>query len=165
MAVKAISPAAGRARPVGNFELFSWYFMRLSGIALVVLVLGHLAVMHVIGRVSDVNATFVANRMLSPLWRTWDLTMVLLALLHGVNGARWIIDDYVHSAGARLWALSALYLVAFVFVVLGSLILLTFQPKVLREGAPAGTGMVRHTSPAQVPVSWTAGGRAGGHGG
>jgi succinate dehydrogenase / fumarate reductase membrane anchor subunit len=102
--------------------------MRISGVVLIFLVLGHLAIMHVFGSVEDVSAAFVAERLANPLWRVYDLTMVILALLHGTNGARWILDDYVHSGRWRLIAFSTLYTIAFVLLVVGSLILLTFQP-------------------------------------
>lgn len=127
MAVK-INPANGRPRPAGDFELFSWYFMRVSGIILLLLVLGHLAIMHVFGSVENINTMFVSGRLANPLWRTYDLTMVILALIHGVNGTRWIMNDYVHSRRARLIAFSLLYSITFLFLILGSLILLTYQP-------------------------------------
>ena len=52
---------------------------------------------------------------------------MILALLHGGNGVRWMIDDYVHSDRWRLIAFSTLYTTLFVLLVVGSLILLTFQ--------------------------------------
>ncbi|HOJ22068.1 MAG TPA: succinate dehydrogenase hydrophobic membrane anchor subunit [Armatimonadota bacterium] len=124
---------AEQPRPTGNFELFSWYFMRVSGVVLLFLILGHLAVMHLFGSVEDVSAAFVAERLANPLWRVYDLTMVVLALLHGGNGVRWILDDYVHSNRWRLIAFSTLYTALFVLLVVGSLILLTFQV----PGSPA----------------------------
>lgn len=134
MGMTRATTTAGRQRPTGSFELFTWYFMRLSGIALIFLVLGHLAIMHVFGSVENVTADFVAARLSNPLWRTYDLTMVILALLHGANGARWIVDDYVHGDRARLIALSLLYSVVFLFIVLGTLILLVYQPSVAQAG-------------------------------
>src|SRR6201991_4629062 len=72
-----------------NFELYSWLFMRLSGLILVVLVLGHLFIMMVLdGGVTKINFAFVAGRWSNPFWQVWDLTMLWLAELHGVNGLR-----------------------------------------------------------------------------
>jgi succinate dehydrogenase / fumarate reductase membrane anchor subunit len=78
-----------------NFELYSWLFMRISGIVLVFLVLGHLFIMNILdGGVQRINFAFVAGRWASPFWQVWDLTMLWLAMLHGTNGMRTIINDY-----------------------------------------------------------------------
>ena len=50
-----------------NFELYSWLFMRASGVLLVFLVLGHLFIMLVTdGGVSKIGFAFVAGRWSSP---------------------------------------------------------------------------------------------------
>ncbi|NED05595.1 succinate dehydrogenase, partial [Streptomyces sp. SID6648] len=47
----------------GNFEMVAWLFMRLSGVVLVVLVLGHLLIQLVLdGGVSKIGFAFVAGR-------------------------------------------------------------------------------------------------------
>ena len=52
-----------------NFELYSWLFMRISGIVLVFLVLGHLLIMNILdGGVQRINFAFVAGRWSSPFW-------------------------------------------------------------------------------------------------
>ena len=119
------------ARPVptgSNFELMAWFFMRISGIVLVFMALGHLLIMHILNDVADLNYAFVAERYATPLWRTYDLIMLFLALLHGVNGARVLIVDYVHTRGRRVLSLSTLYVIAFALLCLGALVILTFQP-------------------------------------
>lgn len=124
----------GRPRPSGsNFELVSWLFMRVSGLFLVFLALGHLAIMHLIHGVEQVNYDFVAARLAGPLgavWRTYDLLLLALALLHGLNGLRVVVDDYVHSPRWRVVTLSAVYAVGAVFLVVGALVLFSFQPQV-----------------------------------
>lgn len=46
----------------GNFEMYGWLFMRLSGIVLVVLVLGHLLIQLVLdGGVSKIGFAFVVE--------------------------------------------------------------------------------------------------------
>lgn len=117
-----------RPRPLGGLELYAWFFMRVSGILLLVLALGHLAVMHLINSVDVVNYDFVARRYATPFWRTYDLTMLWLALVHGLNGVRTIVDDYVTARGWRVFSLSILYALGFVFLIIGSLVILTFQP-------------------------------------
>ena len=91
----------GRERPVGGGELWLWLFMRISGLILMVLALGHLVIMHLLGTGAErINFGFVAVRWASPFWRTWDWMLLMLALVHGINGLRNITLDYVTRAGA-----------------------------------------------------------------
>lgn len=119
----------GRTRPSGGFELYAWLFMRVSGLLLILLALGHLVVMHLLNSTDTLNFQFVNDRFRTPLWRAYDLLLLLLAMFHGLNGARTVIDDYVRNRGWRVFALSALSVVGLVFIVLGSLVILTFQPR------------------------------------
>lgn len=55
----------------GNFEMAAWLFMRLSGVVLVVLVIGHLLIQLVLdGGVSKIGFAFVAGRWASPSGRS-----------------------------------------------------------------------------------------------
>ena len=122
-------PDEPRARPRSGFELWSWLFMRLSGILLLFLAVGHVLIMHALETgVDRVNFNFVAERWSSPFWRSWDWLMLSLALLHGINGMRVIIQDYVHRPGWRLgwnWIFAVVGLTLFV---LGTIIVFTFDP-------------------------------------
>ncbi len=84
------APRAPRRRVSGrrsNYEMYSWMFMRVSGVVLVVLVLGHLLIMNVLdGGVHRINFGFVAGRWANPFWQAWDLIMLWLAEIHGANG-------------------------------------------------------------------------------
>lgn len=122
------SPSYARPRPSGGFELWSWFFMRLSGLALLFLALGHLALMHLIHNVDEVNYAFVATRYAGWLWRGYDLLMLVLAMIHGTNGARILIDDYVHPRRWRGVAVCGLYLLAGSLLALGCGVALFFQP-------------------------------------
>jgi succinate dehydrogenase / fumarate reductase membrane anchor subunit len=95
-------PVVGRSRPVRGAELWWWLFMRLSGLVLLVLAVGHVLIMHVVEEgVDRVDFGFVALRWQSVFWKTWDWVMLSLALLHGVNGLRVIVLDYVRRPGLR----------------------------------------------------------------
>jgi len=120
--------AGGRVRPQGKFELYTWLFMRVSGLLLIFLVIGHLFIMHVFNSIDDINYAFVVERFATPFWRTYDLLMLVLAMMHGTNGIRTLIGDYIQSPGKKLFALSTLYTLSFVLVALGAMILFTFQP-------------------------------------
>jgi len=117
-----------RTRPTGGIELYAWLFMRVSGIVLIIMVLIHFAIMHVITDIRDINFAFVAKRFATPFWISYDLAMLILALFHGLNGLRTIIDDYVSSRPWRVMWLSALYVVGLVFLVVGAVTLVTFRP-------------------------------------
>jgi succinate dehydrogenase / fumarate reductase membrane anchor subunit len=122
------SSRGGRATRT-NFELYSWMFMRLSGLLLVVLVLGHLLVNLVLGQgVRQIDFAFVAGKWASPVWQTWDLAMLWLAELHGVNGLRTVINDYAERDGTRFWLKMLLYTAAILVLVLGTLVIFTFDP-------------------------------------
>jgi succinate dehydrogenase / fumarate reductase membrane anchor subunit len=116
------------ARPESLLEVYSWIFMRVSGVMLVALALGHLAIMHLLNNVDIINYDFVAQRFVTPLWRTYDFILLWLAMTHGLNGVRIMIDDYLIGRGWRTLALSALAVVGVVFLTLGSLVIVTFQP-------------------------------------
>ncbi|MET8677765.1 succinate dehydrogenase hydrophobic membrane anchor subunit [Streptomyces sp. NPDC004647] len=114
-----------------NFELYGWLFMRLSGIVLVVLVIGHLLIQLVLdGGVSKIGFAFVAGRWASPFWQTWDLVMLWLAMLHGANGLRTIINDYAERDNTRFWLKMLLYTATVFTVLLGTLVIFTFDPNI-----------------------------------
>ncbi|WTW97109.1 succinate dehydrogenase hydrophobic membrane anchor subunit [Streptomycetaceae bacterium NBC_01309] len=114
-----------------NFELYSWLFMRLSGILLVVLVIGHLIIQLVIdGGVSRIGFAFVAGRWANPFWQSWDLIMLWLAELHGVNGLRTIINDYAERDQTRFWLKVVLYASALIVLFTGTLVIFTFDPNI-----------------------------------
>ena len=120
-----------RGRPRG-LELWSWLFMRLSGIVLLFLAVGHVLIMHVMDTgVTRVDYDFVVSRWTgagSAFWRTWDWLMLSLALLHGINGVRVIAQDYVRKPGTRLAVNWVFAIVGFSLFVLGTFIVFTFDP-------------------------------------
>ncbi|MDM7830828.1 succinate dehydrogenase hydrophobic membrane anchor subunit [Cellulomonas edaphi] len=128
------APRPPRARPSrlttrGNTELYGWVFMRASGVVLLVLIFGHLFVNLWAGDgVKAIDFGFVAGKWADPIWQVWDLLMLWLAMIHGTNGVRTIINDYAERDGTRLVLKSLLYLAFLVTVVLGTLVIFTFNP-------------------------------------
>jgi succinate dehydrogenase / fumarate reductase, membrane anchor subunit len=113
----------------GNFELYGWVFMRASGVVLLVLIFAHLFVNLVAGEgITAIDFGFVAGKWASPFWQVWDLLMLWLAMLHGTNGVRTIINDYAERDALRMWLKIALYSAFVVVVVLGTLVIFTFDP-------------------------------------
>ena len=78
--------------------------MRLSGLALVILALGHMFIMHVLVRSAgqEIDFAFVPSRWGTPFWRIYDVLLLVLAFVHGVNGARVVITDFVPRGGIRM---------------------------------------------------------------
>jgi succinate dehydrogenase / fumarate reductase, membrane anchor subunit len=122
-------PGHGRDRPVRGFELWAWLFMRLSGIALLVLAVGHVLIMHVLDEgVDRVDFEFIQLRWASLFWKTWDWLMLVLALLHGVNGLRVIVLDYVRPDGVRAAINWTFWVIGAALMVLGTIVVVTFDP-------------------------------------
>jgi succinate dehydrogenase / fumarate reductase membrane anchor subunit len=80
------------------------------------------------GGVQRINFAFVAGRWSSPFWQMWDLLQLWLAMLHGANGLRVIINDYASKDRTRFWLKSALWVATVFTVLLGTLVIFTFDP-------------------------------------
>lgn len=120
--------AAPRPEEPGRDRLW-WYFMRLSGLLLVVLALGHMMIMHVHVPLSgrELDYAIVSDRWSSPFWRGYDLLLLVLALLHGTRGARTILRDYVTHPTARGLLLGLLVVVSAIWMVAGIAVILFFD--------------------------------------
>lgn len=105
-----------------SIEIFWWSFMRISGLLIVPLVFGHLALMHILQGVFDLTAQghtivgtggiinqsgtaveFVANRWNLlvggvAIWRVYDFALLTLVVMHGFNGLRYVLTDYTMSS-------------------------------------------------------------------
>ena len=88
----------------------------------------HLLIMHVTTDVACTTYQFVALRYSNPFWRLYDWVLLTLALLHGMNGLRVVIDDYVRARGFRFFIQSTLGALTLVLFMLGTITLITFQP-------------------------------------
>src|ERR687890_1689494 len=119
-------PEAFTERRPSSTEVWWWFFMRLSGIVLLFLVLIHLFVMHIIDEgVERVNFAFVAERWDNVGWKTFDWMMLFLSLLHGANGLRIIIEDYVRKPSTRAALKGTLYTVTAILMIMGTAVIVT----------------------------------------
>jgi len=112
-----------------------WFFLRLSGILLVLLAGGHLFVTHYLNVPSDTVFDFVANRWANPLWRTFDWLLLMTALWHGIFGLRYSVSDYVRRASWRVVGHSLIYVIGLVFTAIGTVTIFTFDEEAARENA------------------------------
>jgi succinate dehydrogenase / fumarate reductase membrane anchor subunit len=124
-------PATGerdtpQLRPRQSFETWSWFFMRVSGLILLFLALLHFSITHIINDVVETDAHFVARRWDNPMWRIFDWGLLFLALFHGLNGVRYIIDDYVRKPANRAWVKAVLYSLSIGLFAYGSLTIITY---------------------------------------
>ena len=110
-------------KPSG-MEKFWWSYMRVSGVLILPLVFGHLAMMHVVQGVFDITAaqstvvgTDIANvsgaatEFVSArwnygiagvyVWRLYDFGLLALAVIHGFNGLRYVLTDYARQLTVR----------------------------------------------------------------
>jgi len=152
----AMSKVGGRhVKPAGGFELWAWYFMRMSGLLLVFLALGHLFITHILNNVETINYNFVAGRWSDPktgvIWRLWDLTMINLAVFHGFNGLRQVLDEYVTRPGRRVVVHTLIWGATTALLVMGSYAILMFQ----RDEAYLREWREKRAAGALQPVSAT----------
>jgi succinate dehydrogenase / fumarate reductase membrane anchor subunit len=110
-------PGGGRSR------LVVYLTVRLTGLALAVLVLGHFALTHVVTDVADADAGFIARRWSAALWIAWDWLMLATALVHGAAGAWVAIEDYTPDRRRRRRRQAALTGASAVMLALGTLTL------------------------------------------
>jgi len=119
-----------------NLEKWGWIYMRVSGVVLIVLIFTHLFVNLLVGEgVSAINFGFVAGKWADPFWQWWDVAMLWLALIHGANGMRTIVNDYTNPGAVQKILKGALLASAVVLIVLGTLVVFTFDP--CPAGGPA----------------------------
>lgn len=131
-----------------RLERFWWSFMRISGLLIVPLVFGHLAMAHVLQGVFDITAagyTVVGTNAINQtgtaveyvgerwnfllggvaIWKLYDVALLALVTVHGFNGLRYVLTDY--TAFSPLLRRAAIYLcvigaVALLLVGTGALI-------------------------------------------
>jgi succinate dehydrogenase / fumarate reductase cytochrome b subunit len=144
-------PKETRRLKGSGVETFWWSFMRISGLLIIPLVFGHLAMMHVLQGVFDitlqngvavgavpavvgVNETgtsveFVADRWNTlvagvAVWRLYDAGMLALVVLHGFNGLRYVLTDYAPNPTVQRAMVYFCIIGAVVLIVLGGAALL-----------------------------------------
>jgi len=130
-AARPLPEASGRER-------FWWYFMRLSGLALVFLALGHMLIMHVLVELTggEINFAFVQSRWGTPFWRIYDFLLLVLAFVHGANGTRIVIGDWIANRTARSLLIGILLAVSAIWLLLGMAVIFFFDPNAAPPTGP-----------------------------
>lgn len=125
-----ITRAGGSPRPMsGGWELAVWYLMRLTALALFVLVLAHFTIVHLIYDPAIQNANWIAARWSGAAWRTVDWLMLSAVTFHAFMGMRTVVQDYTKGT-ARMALTMGLYLLAFLIFAMGTMALASFPDAV-----------------------------------
>jgi succinate dehydrogenase / fumarate reductase, membrane anchor subunit len=125
---------AGRARPRGSagFEMAVWYLIRLSGLALFVLALSHFAITHFVSDPAEQTSAWIFGERWGGLfWRTLDWLMLQMVVFHAFLGMRTVLSDYL-KGGARTAVLMALYLLALILFVMGTIAVMSMPVGLVR---------------------------------
>jgi len=100
--------------PQSDTEAIAWKWMRYSGLLLIPLAWGHVALQDVLVGVHSIDLDYVAMRWASLGWRVYDFLLLAFAFAHGVNGLRQVIHDFIPSDKVMKkisWALLGFWLV------------------------------------------------------
>ncbi len=124
-----VSPSSSRPAPtMSRFENLAWQFMRLSGVVMVLLIFLHLFIMHFTNDITAITGQFVFDRFAAtPIWIIIDLLILFLAWLHGLNGLRIVLTDYIRRGNARKIVLAVIGLFGLVWLATGAAVLFYVQ--------------------------------------
>lgn len=122
----------GFHKPAGGgrsgFEVWSWFFMRISGLILIFLALYHLIWWNLVIGVEHLDSAMVIERWNNPLWRFFNIALITFAMLHGLNGLRYSIEDYVRAPGKQAVVKAVAYTFVLSILAFGIFALVTFDP-------------------------------------
>lgn len=149
-----IAPGANAPRKAlkrSRFDTFMWTYMRASGVLILPLVFGHLAMMHVIQGVFNISVhnyipigttminqsgtavEFVAlrwNTMFAGVfvWRVYDILLLILTIIHGFYGMHYALNDYIHNALVNRGAQIAIFATVIGLLFVGGIAILSGVP-------------------------------------
>jgi len=114
---------------INTFETAAWRYMRWSGVLLLPLAYIHLMFMHIINSVYVINYQWVIEERWAFLgWRIYDAFLLWFAGLHGFNGLRVVINDYIHNPTLNR---------VFKWIAIGLLVIVFFVGTVALIGSPS----------------------------
>ena len=123
------TPRSPRSRKHAKWEKWGWLYMRYSGVLLLGLIFGHLFINLYSGEgIKAIDFAFVAGKWADPFWQVYDVSMLWLALIHGTNGMRTIVNDYTERETVRKRLNYTLWIVCGALIILGTLVCVTFDP-------------------------------------
>ncbi|QHC59517.1 succinate dehydrogenase hydrophobic membrane anchor subunit [Rathayibacter sp. VKM Ac-2760] len=112
-----------------NWEKWGWIYMRASGVVLIVLIFGHLIFNLLLGDgIKAIDFGFVGGKLANPFWQWWDVAMLWLALIHGGNGMRTLVNDYATSPVLARAFKGGILVSVVALIALGTYVVFGFNP-------------------------------------
>ncbi len=112
-----------------NFERNAFLFMRVSGLLLLFLAVGHMMIQHVLSSSTNLTIQWVAERWNSWGWKVYDMLLLIFAYLHGINGFRNVLEDYIHNRGAIKAINIFLAVFAVITIIVAGFAIAAFNPE------------------------------------
>jgi succinate dehydrogenase / fumarate reductase membrane anchor subunit len=114
-----------------SIERYAWLFMRLSGVAMLILAVGHMVIQHLINSSTTLSLSFVAAQWSSWGWKTFDILLLWMAIPHGIRGLYNVLSDYIHNPGLGrvIGVLLGLFVIA--TVIWATIAIILFDPAMI----------------------------------
>jgi len=125
-------------KPRSNFERYAFLFMRLSGVLLLLLAVGHMLLQHVFRDVHDLTLQVVADAWRSWGWRAYDLLLLTFAITHGFNGLRQVLEDYIHNPGRVKLVNRVIVVLVIITIIWSAIAIFSFDPDAVMTTAQSG---------------------------
>ena len=122
-------------KPRSNFERRAFLFMRLSGVMLLLLAIGHMLLQHVFRDVHNLTLQVVQDVWRSWGWRAYDLLLLIFAITHGLNGFRQILEDYIHKPRTVKIVNRVLLVVVILTIIWSAVAIFSFNPEAVMAAA------------------------------
>ena len=75
----------------------------------------------------DLSFGAIAERVSTPLWKTINISFLIVALMHGLYGLWIVLGDYIHREWMRTLIWCCIAVIALVFIIYGALTMITFE--------------------------------------
>lgn len=118
-----------RIKPRSNFERYAFLFMRLSGVLLLLLAVGHMLLQHVFRDVHNLTLQVVADVWRSWGWRAYDLLLLAFAITHGFNGLRQVLEDYIHNPRTVKLVARVIVVLIIITIIWSAVAIFSFNPE------------------------------------
>jgi succinate dehydrogenase / fumarate reductase membrane anchor subunit len=108
-----------KVRVQRNYERHAFLYMRVSGLLLLFLAMGHLVFQLLINNVADLSVAVVTERWQNGFYRFNEWLLLIFSLSHGLNGLKNVLEDYIHNESAMRiirWTLLIFFVVTIVVV-------------------------------------------------
>ena len=124
-----------KVRVPANMERYAFLFMRLSGVALLVLAVGHMLIQHVLNSSGNLTLHFVADQWNSWGWKAYDMLLLAFAIIHGFNGLRNVLEDYIHNRATTTWINRFLVVFCILTIIWAGIAIASFDPQAAIDAA------------------------------